>query len=244
MSLDDFITSSLEPGGVPADAAPDGEARALAPELDRQRALLGSPDTWAEPPPGLEDAVVAAILGEATMADDPASTPAPAAAAVGGVVGGDDGPAARRARSRWLRALPAAAVAAVLAVALIVNVGGGDGGTDAVSVELAGTELAPEAAGTVELHDTPVGVRAELAADGLPPSGPDEYYEAWVVAGEDRLMAIGTFHSRGDGTQVVLWSGVDLDDVTVIAITVEPDDGDVTTSGRQVLVGEMVTGEG
>lgn len=233
MSLDDFITASLEPAGVDPVAAPDGEARALAPELAHQRELLSSPDTWSEPPAGLEDAVVAAVVAEA------GDVLAPSAASDAPVVGGGGGPAARRARSRWLRALPAAAVAAVLAAVLVVNTGVDGGGDDVVSVELAGTELAPGAAGQVDLHETPSGVRAELAADGLPPTDPDHYYEAWVVAGEDRLMAIGTFHSRGDGTQVVLWSGVDLEEVTVIAITVEPDDGDVTTSGQQVLVGEM-----
>ena len=240
MNLDDFIAASLEPDGVDPATAPGGEARALAPELAAQRRLLASADTWAEVPAGLEDAVVAAIAAEA----DPAplvGTPPVVGAAVGAPTAAAQGPAARRARSRWLRALPAAAVAAVLAVVLIVGTGSDGDGGGAVSVELAGTELAPEAAGHVDLHDTPVGVRAELDADGLPPSAPGEYYEAWVV-GDGGLVAIGTFHSRGDGAEVVLWSGVDLDQVTVFAITVEPDDGDVTTSGRRVLVGELTRG--
>ena len=230
MNLDDFIVGALrgDADAVPeATDAPD-EAAALAPELAAERQLLADGSTWDAPAPATLDAVLGAIASEAGTigAADAGSVGAPGAA----------GPSGGRRRSRWLTALPAAVAAAVVAVVLVVSTG--SDGVEPVTVELAGTELAPEADGRVDLHDTPEGVRFELDASGLPRHDPGEFYEAWVVS-DQGLVAVGTFRVRERGVEVVLWSGVELDQVRIIAVTLEADDGDTSSSGRRVLVGEL-----
>lgn len=229
MNLDDFIVGSLEGPPDPEAAervADDPEAAALAPVLASQRELLAEPETWAELPPALEDAVVGAIAAERD------GDVVPLEAARSG--------SARRARRRpspWWSAVPAAAAAAVVAVVVIA--GGDDGGPTrpAVEVELAGTELAPEASGRADLEAWSSGVRVDLDVEGLPPAEPGFYYQAWVV-GPSGSVALGSFHLHG-GETVVLWSGVEAEAGVVLSITREPDDGDASPSGQRVLSGTV-----
>lgn len=245
MNLDDFIVSSLEPGPpdpeVDALVAAGGEAAALAPELALQRQMLGDARTWEDPPAGLVDDLVAAIASER----DGEATPAVVADAGGaGEVTPLDAARRRRRPSPWWSALPAAAAAVVVAV-LVVGSDGGDGvvAGEPVQVELAGTELAPDARATAELAEWRSGVRVDLDVEGLPPAAPGFYYQAWVL-GPSGPVAIGTFHLH-DVEAVVLWSGVDARPGVVLSITREPDDGDPEPSGQRVLAGtvEQVPGE-
>jgi hypothetical protein len=97
---------------------------------------------------------------------------------------------------------------------------------------LTSTDLQPGASGRVRLRETGSGVQVRLDAAGLPRRDNGQFYQAWVKT-ERGLVPIGTFHS---GDAVVLWSGVDIDELTAVTITLEDNDGNQESSGRRVLV--------
>ena len=53
----------------------------------------------------------------------------------------------------------------------------------------------------------------------------------------DTLVPIGTF-SSSDG-RITLWCGVSPKDFPTLTVTIEATDNEQTSSGRQVLVGEV-----
>ena len=56
------------------------------------------------------------------------------------------------------------------------------------------------------------------------------------------LVSIGTFHTPD---KVILWAGVSLVDYPTLTVTLEPEDGDQTSSGQVVLkapVGDVAAG--
>ena len=98
---------------------------------------------------------------------------------------------------------------------------------------LAATTLAPGASATFKTKAEAAGVRVALDARNLPDPGPNSVYEAWVSDGTIRIP-IGTFSKGG---RVVLWSGVPLARFPAISVTLEPIDGDPSSSGQVVLRG-------
>ena len=98
---------------------------------------------------------------------------------------------------------------------------------------LAATTLAPGASATFKTKAETAGVRVALDARNLPDPGPNSFYEAWVSDGTIRIP-IGTFSKGG---RVVLWSGVPLARFPAISVTLEPIDGDPSSSGQVVLRG-------
>jgi len=68
------------------------------------------------------------------------------------------------------------------------------------TASLAATELAPEAGGELEIRGSGQEMQADLEVWGLPPTGPDEYYELWLGR-EDGRVSAGTFtvDDRGRG---------------------------------------------
>lgn len=234
------------------------------PDLDQLRADLRDGELWVDPAPGLEDAVLASILAAParTVTDLPPRAAGPDAAAVsagpapevgaGSVVALADA-RARRSRLVAIGASAVAAAAAVVAVvgfstrtpspaadtAAVVSITRPDPAPTTTPVDagdrtfaLTATDLQPGAGGQVRLRETPSGVRVRLDATGLPRRTDGEFYEAWAKTTRG-LVSIGTFHS---GEEVVLWSGVDLDQFTAISVTLEEDDGDLSSSGRRVLL--------
>jgi Anti-sigma-K factor rskA len=202
-----------------------GPAGALDPadraDLDDLRALLADPSLWAEPGPGLEDNVTAAVVRAA------------ASAAAGGSV-----PAAvtqprknRRPRIAWLGGLAAAAAAAVIAV--VVSVGGGSNATQ-FHAALSGTALAPGASAQVTLTQTQSGWRITLQGHGLPRLDNGYYYEAWLKNPAGILVPIGTFNQPNN---VTLWAGVPPTQFPTVTITRQRADGNPKSSGQRVLVG-------
>jgi hypothetical protein len=138
----------------------------------------------------------------------------------------------RPRRNQWL--LAAAAVVALAVGAGVFALRSGDG----PRMELAGTALAPGSRAEAEVRDTPSGVEIRLDVDGLPPAPEGSFYEAWVK-GERGSVAIGTFHLRDSSDDVVLWSGVDLDDYPRITVTLQREGAGPASSGRVVLAGEV-----
>lgn len=192
--------------------------------------LLARAGVWDEPPAALEDTVLAAIAAEAGEVTPPADD----------LAGLTD---LSKRRQRGQRSVPwwlAAAAACALVVAGVALVAGR--GSDepeqatGLAIELAGTELMPGASATADVAATPAGLRIVLDTDGLPPAGPDHFYEAWVTDGTRRVSA-GTFHLNGGSAPIELWAGVDHPTFRTLTVTLEPLDGVADSSGQVVLRG-------
>jgi hypothetical protein len=177
--------------------------------------LLGDEAMWAEPSPELEARVVGAIEDDAGVADLDA--------------------ARRRRGARVSTVAPwlVAGAAAAAAVALAVLPFGGP--SRDFTATLAGTALSPGARGEAELENTQSGVEIRLDVSGLPRARRGFFYQAWVK-GPRGLVTIGTFHTGG---KITLWSGVDVAQYSTLTVTLEPEDGDATSSGRKVLAGPI-----
>ena len=208
-------------GGIELDA--DDRA-----ELDALRDLLADPTLWAEPPAGLEDAVVATVTAEAAAQARPVDL------------------ASRRAtrpqpekRARWNRpvflvAAAAAVVAVVLSAVLLLRDPSGERRFD---VALSATELAPGASGTATMLKKDSGWEIHLDATGLPRLDGGRFYQAWLRNEAGVLVPIGTFN---EGTDVTLWAGVSPQDFPAMTITQESADGKQDSSGQRVLTGTAV----
>lgn len=147
-------------------------------------------------------------------------------------------------RRRWSLApgRPAVALAAVVAALLVAGVSWwavtrGDGGPDGAVLALAPIgEAGPEAAGEARASDD--GTTLSVDVDGLPESPPETYYELWLMDGPERIVSIGSFRVPESGaTTVEVPLPGPLDDYAVIDVSIEPDDGDATHSGRSLLRG-------
>ncbi len=141
-------------------------------EIERVQHVLAEPAVWMEPPPGLQEAVVAAIA--------------------------DESGAGRRRRFQLVVAGVAAAV--LLAVGVGVGVYLNREQPVEFAASLSGTELAPDATGDVTLTKTPSGWDIRLHATGLPRREDGEFYEAWLKNDAGLLVPIGTFNDGRDVT--------------------------------------------
>jgi hypothetical protein len=182
--------------------------------LDLLREILGEESTWAEPPPEVGAAILAAMR-EVSPVTTHRALPA---------------------RRRW----PMVA-AATVAVAAVLAVGAGLAGvftsdeTQVVAME--GTELEPAASGQAEIRETGSGWWIRIELTNLPAAAEGTYYEGWMWSPEGDGVSIGTFHMRGGDEAVVLWSGVDPADYPSIWITLEDEDGDPSASDRVMMWG-------
>jgi hypothetical protein len=191
----------------------DDEERAL---VDSWTTLLADPALWAEPPPDLENRVVAAVGASAPPTHS-------------WVQSTDRG-------GSWVRPLVAGlAVAAVIVAALLLF--SHRGSNSFAAFELQGTELAPSARGNASIYKDSAGFRIELKAHDLPALEGGRFYQAWLK-GEGGLIPIGTF-SEGNGSTVTLWSGASPEDFPTLTVTVEEPDGNQESSGQRVLVGTI-----
>jgi anti-sigma-K factor RskA len=100
----------------------------------------------------------------------------------------------RREASRrvptWVAAVAAAfCVLAVLAVVITPDLFGGQA---MASADLSPTDRAPDAGGEVSMRGTGENMAMRLQAWGLPPCKSEQYYELWLVEGDERVSA-GSF---------------------------------------------------
>ena len=192
-------------------------------ELALVRGLLADPDTWAEPDPGLEDRVMAAV----TAAEEPAeAVPAPGSGDV------TSPPPVLRvaeatARKRWTWLGWAAVVIVATGVAVTVL----RANQPDWEVTLVGTGPTPEASATVVGWATDAGTRMRLDAVDLPPAPEGYVYELWMSSDDIHLSA-GSFRA---GDTVDLWTGVRRADFPHIWVTLEPIDSDASANGEAVL---------
>lgn len=154
-------------------------------------------------------------------------------------------PPARQRRSRpasrvpsWMASAVAAAIVLVVGVGLGLALGGDDGPDRPVAI--ASVALAPlpgaDAEPVVAMLREGSGTRTvEVDLSGLPE--PDGFHEVWLLAPDvSALVSLGP--ARPDGVYVIP-DGIDLVDLPVVDVSVEPDDGDPTHSGQSVLRGEV-----
>lgn len=126
--------------------------------------------------------------------------------------------------------------ASVFAVAFIgLTLWSPDGSV--VHIEMTGTGDAPEARGVAVLTETGSGLSIELDVEGLDPASDGSYYQAWMV-GERGMIPVGSFHVRGTGDGITLWSGVSVDDYPGLTVTLRTVD-DPQATGDPVLSGEL-----
>ena len=127
----------------------------------------------------------------------------------------------------------AAVIATVVATVLVTR----SGTSPDYEAQLRGTVSAPGAQASADITRNDAGFRITLDANDLPALRAGEYYQAWLKNAAGALVPIGTF-SSSDG-RVTLWSGLSPKDFPTLTVTIEATDNDQTSSGRQVLVGEV-----
>lgn len=143
-------------------------------------------------------------------------------------LGGVPAPAPRR-RRRVRRLAPLAGVAAAAAAVVLVLAGRGGNGDTIV-------RLQPLAGVSGRALITIRGAQAELRGRGLPPSGPHDYYEAWLADARGRMVSMGTFRVGRDGrVDARMPVAVDLRRFRQVDVSLEPDDGDPAHSAHSVL---------
>jgi Anti-sigma-K factor rskA/Putative zinc-finger len=167
------------------------EVRSLS-ELPALLDLTHVDDELAAPSPGLEDQVLDRYVLERAR-----SAPR---------------------RRRWSRlAIPAVAVAAVIAALLVAVV---PGPKDAYAhAELWSLPAGGGAEGTADVAEVAAGTRVKLHADHLPVRR-GRTYELWCVRSDGRWINGGTFNARSDGTAAAeLTAAVRPGDYHVVVIT-------------------------
>lgn len=198
--------------------AGDGEVGA-----DFLTEALAAESTWENPSPDIEDEVVRAIAGEAQTEGRLAVVE----------------PLRSRSRSRlrgWF--IGVAGVAAGALLLAVIQVGMRDRG---IRVVMAATDLAPAASAVAEIIETRNGVLIRVELSGLQSAPDGFFYQGWVRNGAGEQVSIGTFHMRGGGGRVGLWSGVSLDEYDTISITLQEERAGPASSGQVVLRGSLDT---
>jgi hypothetical protein len=105
---------------------------------------------------------------------------------------------------------------------------------------LTATALAPEAGGEVRVEEISENFQVELEVWGMPKLKEDEYYEMWYYAEDGGRISCGTFRVEPEGrTTVNLTAPASARVYPEIEITREPDDGDPSVSGEEVLEGKL-----
>lgn len=208
---------------------------------DAMAALLSDEAVWAEPPPGVEDAVVAAVGAESGQV---AAHPPTDAIRDHTDEQVDDHlghqavqpPARGRRRATLTGAgvgLAAAALVLLVAIALdVVDVTAPqDGPPVTAEVALVGTGEAADARGDAVVHELANGARIVLDVTGLPPAPPGRWYEMSLLRPDAPSVSAGSFHMRGGDGSVALWSGVGVHADQTVQVTLEPE-GTVVLTGQ------------
>jgi hypothetical protein len=197
-------------------ATGSSRAREGHERLDLIRDVLADDATWAEPPPQVADGVLAALVVE--------TGPPPAVE--------------ERRAARWPLVL-AGAGGLVAIAALVLGTVNVTQDEQETLVAMSGTELEAAALGEAAFGPTDAGWWIRLEVTGLPPAPEGSYYEGWVWSDDGEGVSIGTFHLRGDGMPIVLWSGVPLADYPSIWVTLESEGEGPEASDLIVMKGRI-----
>ncbi|MCH6230150.1 anti-sigma factor [Microbacterium sp. CFH 31415] len=232
--------------GCPACAAELAELRRTATIA---RATIADGQVLEAPPAR----VWARIADEIGMTDASAGPAAPESALVGDIAASAAAPASvaapasasapepampprrRRAAVAWVLAASLVLISAVGAGAWLVN-------SSLRPTVVAGAELEPfpahpGASGTADVEAARDGSRTltvSLAAD----AADDGYREVWLIRNDAAaLISLGVLD--GDSGSFVIPDGVDLDEYSIVDISVEPVDGDPAHSGDSIVRGQL-----
>jgi anti-sigma-K factor RskA len=143
-----------------------------------------------------------------------------------------------RSSGGWRLWVPAAAllVIAVLGAGLLWTITQ----DSSEGIPLAATALASEGGGEVSGEVEEGNLRIELVVWNLPELREDEYYELWYAREDGGRISCGTFRAQQGGqTTVNLTAPANAVSYPEIEVTREPDDGDPSSSGEKVLVGDL-----
>ena len=143
-----------------------------------------------------------------------------------------------RSRGRWRIWVPAAAllVIAVLGAGLLWSLTR----DSSEGIPLAATAPTSEGGGELSGEVEEGNLQIELVVWGLPELQKDEYYELWYAEEGGGRISCGTFRAQQGGqTTVNLTAPATAVSYPEIEVTREPDDGDPSSSGEKVLVGDL-----
>ena len=140
------------------------------------------------------------------------------------------------------RLFPWVAVVAALFCALAVLgtmfVSDLSGGRALASATLTPTDLAPDAGGHISMEDANGNMVVSLRAWGLPSCGDSDYYEPWLVEGEERVSAGSFTVGPGGEIDTNLNAPGFAGSYPAVGITYEHDE-DPRASDADVLSGEL-----
>jgi hypothetical protein len=175
-------------------------------------------------------------LAHEGLADLAYSTGAPPEDLKARVVAGIPRRVASRRIPTWVAAVAAAfCVLAVLAVIITPDL---FGGRAMASANLSPTVRAPDAGGEVSIRGTGENMEMRLEAWGLPPCKSEQYYELWLVEGDERVSA-GSFTVGQSGrVDVTLNAPNFATSYPTVGVTAEYDK-DPRASDAKMLSGEM-----
>lgn len=111
-------------------------------------------------------------------------------------------------------------------------------GQEVVAATLEPTELAPGAGGEVEILGGSENTEIHLEAWGLPACEREEYYELWLVEGEERVSAGSFTVGKSGDVEVVLNAPGFADSYPQVGITAERD-MDPRPGDAKMLGGEL-----
>ncbi len=137
----------------------------------------------------------------------------------------------RRRVPTWVAAV--AAAVCVLAAVLTLDLLGAR-----TSANLSPTDRAPDAGGEVSIQGTGENMEMRLEAWGLPPCKSEQYYELWLVEGDERVSA-GSFTVGQSGRVDVRLNAPDFAaSYPTVGVTAEHDK-DPRASDAKILSGEL-----
>ena len=211
----DYLLGELGPGDRARVERAMREDAGLREEVERMRPLVAD-----------LEAVPDETWGGATVPPLPPLPP---------LTGLDRHRAARRFATRPLAAVAAslAVLAAGIAIGVAVTNRGDDAGP-AIPLARIG-EADPGASGEARVVSTDGGALS-LRVSGLAPSSRSQFYELWLLDGPAKAVSLGSFRVPTSGAAVLTVPlPFSITDFRFIDVSVEPEDGVATHSGRSVL---------
>lgn len=198
---------------------------------DRER-TAPPPDLWTRIEAGLGEATAPSATSETLTADDH-SLPAAQAPVID--LTQERTRRAPRARRRVRRNLAMAAAAAITVVVLGVSALTTQEDTSSYIAQATNAELPEAYAGTALASVNADADQISLEfSDALPSEEP---VELWLIKPDlSDMVSLGLV--QADGTFAVP-DGFDVSEYSVVDLSIEPNDGDPTHSGRSILRGEL-----
>ncbi len=198
---------------------------------DRER-TAPPPDLWTRIEAGLGEATAPSATSETLTADDHSlpSEPTPVIDLTQ-----ERTRRAPRARRRVRRYAAMAAAAAVTVAVLGVSAIIGQDDTSSYIAQATNTELPEAFDGTAvaSVNSDATQISLEFSSD-LPSAEP---VELWLIKPDlSDMVSLGLV--QDDGTFVVP-EGFDVSEYSVVDLSIEPNDGDPTHSGRSILRGQL-----